>query len=187
MSMKKLLAAAFTCVLMAAAVCGCGSASVTQETVTPPDYTEMTALITSYEDAYRAFVQAGEGDVEVVTSEGCTPLGAPCSAKYTNANNGLYESCSLVVQRDVEQYDEYFNIGNGIMMFTRFYTVGTEMILHKYICYSNAVFYVNDETQTMDRVEDVEALDCFVTFDQVRRVYGASAQDIAPVETALSA
>lgn len=139
------------------------------------DYTEITTRITNYEDAYRSFVNSGEGEVAMVTATGVTPLGASCSSKYTVSSDGAYESCSLVVQREVEQYDEYFNIGDGLMMFVRTY-VDPDGVPHisKYISTGTAVFFINDLTHTVDPVEDITALDCFVTFDQVRRVYAGT-------------
>lgn len=173
MNIKKLIAAVAASIIMITGLAACSSVTPA-ETVAPPDYAEITARIKEYEDSYRDFVQTGVGGVNLVTSSGFTPLGATCSAKYTVTEDGVYESCSLVVQRDVEQYDEYFNIGDDMMMFVRSYidTAGL-FVLNKYICYPDAVYYINDETQTLDLVTDVESLDCFVTFDQVRRVYGA--------------
>lgn len=175
MNIKKLFAAASMLIVMAATLCGCYVPASTQETVLPPDYNEAVSLITAYEDAYRAYVQAGEGEVSVVTATGVTPLGAECSSRYLCTTDGVYESCSLTVTRDIEQHDEYFNLGNGLMMFVRSYMDDEGgVFIDKYICAGENVYYINDETQTMDPVEDITSLDCFVTFDQVRRVYGES-------------
>lgn len=185
MSIRKLVSVIFTAVLLAAALCGCAGESEAVETVAPPDYEEVTQLIKTYEDAYRDFAQNGEGQVALVTATGVTPLGAECSSRYTCTSDGVWESCSLTVQRDVEQHDEYFNIGNGIMMFVRSYIDADGFIvINKYYCPNGAVWYINPETHTMDPVEDIEALDCFVTFDQVRRVYG---ETVDTTETQLPA
>ena len=173
MSIKKLLAAAGMILVMAAAVCGCYVPASQQETVYIPDYTEAVSLITTYEDSYRSFVQNGEGQVSVVTASGYTPLGSERSSRYICSSDGAFESCSLVVTRDIEEHDEYFNLNNGLMMFVRTHTDADGVLfIDKYICAGENVYYVNDETQTMDQITDITALDCFVTFDQVRRVYG---------------
>lgn len=173
MNIKKLFAAAGLLIVMAAAMCGCYVPASTQETVLPPDYDEAINLITAYEDAYRAYVQAGEGEVSVVTATGLTPLGAECTSRYLCTSDGVYESCSLAVSRDIEQHDEYFNLGNGLMMFVRSYMDDEGgVFIDKYLCAGEHVYYINTETETMDQVADITALDCFVTFDQVRRVYG---------------
>ena len=58
------------------------------------------------------------------------------------------------------------------MMFVRSYIDEGIPVIDKYISTGTEVYYVNTETSTMDEVTDVTALDIFVTFDQVRRVYG---------------
>lgn len=173
MTIKKLISAVITAVVLAAALCGCSGLGTAEETVAAPNYEEVTQLIKAYEDAYREFVRNGEGEVALVTASGYTPLGDECSSRYTCTSDGVWESCSLTVQRELEQHDEYFNIGNGIMMFVRSYIDADGLIvIQKYYCSNGSVWFINSETNTMDRVEDIEALDCFITFDQVRRVYG---------------
>ena len=170
MNIKRILATASAIVItLTAAACGTGTA----ETAYVPDYEEMSSMITTYEDSYRSFVMNGEGEVAYVTAEGVTPLGVPCSSRYRRSSDGAFESCSLTVERDAEEHDEYFNLGGNIMMFVRMYydDQGAPVIL-KYISTGTEVYYMNTETQTCDLITDVEALDCFVTFDQVRRVYG---------------
>ena len=66
----------------------------------PLVYTDIATKIQVYEDSYREFVNSGNGEVALVTATSVTPLGAPCNSKYTISSDGLYESCSLVVQRD---------------------------------------------------------------------------------------
>ncbi len=173
MTIKKLISAVITAVVLAAALCGCSGIGAAEETAAVPDYEQVTQLIKAYEDAYREFAKSGEGQVSLVTASGYTPLGAECSSRYTCTSDGVWESCSLTVQRDLEQHDEYFNIGNGIMMFVRSYLdADGYIIIQKYYCANGSVWFINSETHTMDPVEDITALDCFVTFDQVRRVYG---------------
>lgn len=176
MTMKKLFATVCASVVLITALCGCSLNTV--QTVATPDYAQVTELVTAYEDAYRDYVQNSDGEVMLVTANGVTPLGAECSSKYVKTADGLYESCSLTVQRDVEQHDEYFNIGDGIMLFVRAYVDAAGLIvIQKYYCTSNAVYYINYDAQTLDYVEHIEELDFFVTFDQVRRVYGASEEN----------
>ena len=173
MNIKKLFTAAGMLIVMAAALCGCYVPASTPETVYTPDYTEAVNLITTYEDSYRSFVQNGASEVSVVTASGYTPLGSECSSRYICSSDGAFESCSLAVTRDVEEHDEYFNLGNGLMMFVRTHTdADGAPVIDKYICAGENVYYVNYDAQTMDQIADITALDCFVTFDQVRRVYG---------------
>ncbi len=171
MRIKKITAAVTALIMLASGVSSCN-----YEETTPYqqvyDYTAVTELIKTYEDSYREFVKNGEGQVAVVTAEGETPLGAPCSSRYTRSSDGAFESCSLEVTRDIEQHDEYFNISDGLMMFVRSYIDEGIPVIDKYISTGTEVYYVNTETSTMDEVTDVTALDIFVTFDQVRRVYG---------------
>lgn len=172
MRIKKWLASAVVLSVFAGVFAGC---SMTEEAPAGPDYTELTASITEYEDSYRSFVQEGEGEVAVVTATGTTPLGAQCSSVYTCSSDGRFESCSLTVQRDVEQHDEYFHISDDMMMFVRSYIDAAGLIvIQKYVTLSNGsqVFYIDDEAQTVTPVTDLSSLDCFVTFDQVRRAYG---------------
>lgn len=175
MRIKKLFAAAGMIIVMAVSVCGCYVPASTPETQFIPDYNETVDMITAYEDGYRAFVQNGEGEVSLVTATGLTPLGLECSSRYTCNSDGTYESCSLVVMRDDEYHDEYFNLGNGLMMFVRSHTDADGFLyIEKYICAGESVYYVNYDAGTLDQVTDITSLDCFVTFDQVRRVYGTS-------------
>lgn len=171
-----------TAILMAA----CGFTPAVQETEPVAlDYAGLTQTIKTYEDAYRDYVNNGEGQVSIVTASGWTPLGSECSSRYLCTDDGVYESCSLTVQRDIEEHDEYFNLGNGLMMFVRSYiTSDSQIVINKYISTGNTVFFINDETQSLDPIDDLEALDCFVTFDQVRRVYG---NDVSTPETSLAA
>ena len=148
-----------------------------------PEYGVVTAEIKVFEDSYRSYVQNGEGGVNAVIGDSFTPLGAPCSATYTITEGNEFESCSLAVQREFEQHDEYFNVSENYMMFVRSYIDPAGVIvINKYICTSSGVYYINEDTQTLDLVEDVEALDCFVTFDQVRRAYGTE-QDTSETQT----
>lgn len=173
MSIRKLFAVAGACLMLAASFCGC-ALTEPQQTVPIPDYTEVTTLVKNYEDAYREYVQTGDGQVTLVTANGVTPLGCECFSKYTRTADGLYESCSLTVQREVEQHDEYFNLSDDAMLFVRGYVdLAGMIVIQKYYCTSTAVYYINYENETLDPVEHVSDLDCFVTFDQVRRVYGA--------------
>lgn len=170
MRTSKLLAI-IAAIIMSISITSCFSGPLDHHET--PDYGAMTAMITDYEDRYREFVMNGAGDVAYVTAEGSTPLGAPCSSRYRRSSDGVYESCSLIVQREMEESDEYFNMGNGIMMFVRmYYNDEGAPVIAKYISTGTEVFFVNDETQTCDPVTDITALDCFLTFDQVRRVYG---------------
>ena len=174
MRFTRFIAAAASAVLMAGLLTACSAPEETA--VTPPDYTEITTMIQNYEDSYREYVQTAEGNVMVVRGDGYTPLGVSCSFKYLCTDDGVYESCSLIVHREFDQYDEYFNLNADYMMFTRYYIESDgEIFLNKYICTSDAVYLVNYDNQTLDRVDDVTGLDCFVTFDQVRRVYGMPA------------
>ncbi len=160
-------------IVMALAVVLCGCTYTASEPVTIPyDYNEVTALIKTYEDSYREFVANGEGEVYAVTANGVTPLGASCRSVYTLSSDGAFESCSLTVEREVEQHDEYFNIGDGIMMFVRSYIDQDGLIvINKYITLGGILYYINDTEQKIEEVTNVTDVDCFVTFDQVRRVY----------------
>jgi len=173
MNIKKLFVTAGMLIVMAAALCGCYVPASAPETVVIPDYNEAVSLVTAYEDAYRAYVQAGAGEVSVVTATGSTPLGSECSSRYVRTTNGEYESCSLTVMRDREEHDEYFNLNNGLMLFVRTYFDDEgALFIDKYLCAGENIYLINNETQTMDYIDDITSLDCFVTFDQVRRVYG---------------
>lgn len=173
MSIKKLFAVVGACLMLSASFGGCALIEP-QETVYIPDYTEVTTLVKDYEDAYRAYVQNGEGEVTLVTANGVTPLGCECFSKYTCTADGVFESCSLTVQRDVEQHDEYFNLSDDAMLFVRGYVdLAGMIVIQKYYCTSTAVYYINYENETLDPVEHISEMDFFVTFDQVRRVYGA--------------
>ena len=59
MTIKKLFATVCASVLLITALCGCSLN--TEETVPAPDYTQVTELVTAYEDAYREYVQTGDG------------------------------------------------------------------------------------------------------------------------------
>lgn len=171
--MKKLIVSILS--LSVIALAGCGS-TVTEPTQTVPDYNTVTAAITEYEDAYREFVNGGEGEVQFVTGTSETPLGAPCDIRYSRTTDGRFESCSLTVTRDREEHDEYMNVSPDLMLFVRtFVDDEAELIqIDKYICTGGAVYHINPETQTLEPVEDVTALDCFITFSQVRTAYGPS-------------
>lgn len=170
----------FTIIILAAAlavVFACCSALNSAPESRAPDYTEITTLIKSYEDAYRSFIRGGDGEMEAVTASGHTPDGAPCESLYTRSSDGIYESCSLTVDRDGrEEHDEYFNISPDMMMFVRT-CIDTEtpnIDIRKYIVSGNGVYYINDETESCENVEDITSLDIFVTFEQVRTAYGIS-------------
>jgi hypothetical protein len=60
--MKKLIVSILT--LSVIALAGCSSPEPVQ---TAPDYNTVTTAITEYEDAYREFVNGGEGSVELIT------------------------------------------------------------------------------------------------------------------------
>lgn len=183
MKIRNLVAYITLLLVLAGFITACSGNS---QQAAPLVYTDIATKIQVYEDSYREFVNSGNGEVALVTATSVTPLGAPCNSKYTISSDGLYESCSLVVQRDVEQYDEYFNIGDGLMMFVRTY-FDEEGVPHinKYISTGAAVYYVNSETSTLEPVEDINSLDCFVTFDQVRRAYAGTADSTS--ETQVSA
>lgn len=179
---------ALVTVLSMLVLAGCGRTAAPEQTVITPDYAQITSVISEYEDSYREFVNNGEGTVQFVTATGTTLLGAPCDSKYSCSSDGRFESCSLAVHRDREEYDEYFNLSSEYMMFVRTYIdeEAQTISISKYISTGSAVYYLNDETQTCDPVEDVTAMDMFVTFDQVRNVFGAD-DDVASEETQLSA
>ena len=90
MTMKKLFATVCASVLLITALCGCSLN--TAQTVATPDYAQVTELVTAYEDAYRDYVQNGDGEVMLVTANGVTPLGAECSSKYVKTADGTIES-----------------------------------------------------------------------------------------------
>ena len=184
MKIRKLLAVIAAIMTLVIGFSSCaliGESAATEAYV--PEYGEVTELIKVYEDSYRSYVQNGEGGVTAVSCSSYTPLGAPCNATYTLTEGNEFESCSLAVQREFEQHDEYFNVCPEFMMFVRSYIdpAGT-IVINKYISTSSGVYYVNEETSTLDLIEDVEALDCFVTFDQVRRAYGTE-QDASETQT----
>lgn len=183
--MKKLIASIIMLSVIAAA--GCSSSEPVVEQV--PDYNETVTAITEYEDAYREFVNGGEGAVQFVTGTSETPLGAPCELRYACSSDGRYESCSLTVTRDREEHDEYMNVRDDLMLFVRTYVDDeAEFIsIEKYVATNNSVYHINPETQTLEPVDDVTALDCFVNFNQVRTAYGLAGQAAAPSETQVAA
>lgn len=141
------------------------------------DYQEAVAVITAYEDAYRDYVQNGDGEVALSTATSQTPNGAPCNVRFTNIIGQPFTSCSLEVERNNRiEYDEYFAISDTMMMAVRTYIDDSgRAIITKYISDSGNMYLVNDDTQTCDLIEDIEALDFFVTFDQVTNAYAGGA------------
>jgi|GEM_PF-1664133 len=165
-------------------VAGC-SANTQSEEPTPLDYSEITALITSYEDAYRNHIQNDDGGFYYVTATGKTPLGCDCTSRYVVSEDGVYESCSLEVSRDNRtEYDEYFKISDSIMMAVRTYLDedSVSFSISKYIFTNGAMYYINDDTQTCDVIEDIESMDFLTTFEQVRNVYGAAEDELGQEE-----
>ncbi len=137
------------------------------------DYQDTTALIKTYEDSYRDYVQTGDGQVAVVTSVSETPNGAPCNVRYTSVVDQPFTSCSLEVQRNNRtEYDEYFRLSDTMMMAVRTYIDDNGYgIITKYISANGNFYLVNDETSTCDIVDDILSLDFFMTWEQVTTAY----------------
>ncbi|MCQ2515362.1 MAG: hypothetical protein MJ094_00685 [Saccharofermentans sp.] len=169
MRIKKLTAIILTCVLLLS-----GCSSKTEDSTL--DYQETIAVITAYEDAYRDYVQTGDGQVSVTTSISETPNGQPCNARFTSVVNQPFTSCSLEVQRnDRTEYDEYFNISDTMMMAVRTYITESGVpVITKYISTMGQFYLLNPDTQTCDLVENIESLDFFMTFEQVTTAYAGT-------------
>jgi len=170
MSIKKL---AFVILAVALIFTGCSNQTTT---TTVPDYQETTAVITAYEDAYRDYVQNGDGQIAMTTSSSYTPNGAPCNVRFTDVVDQPFTSCSLEVTRnDRTEYDEYFAISDTMMMAVRTYIDDSGYaIITKYVATGGNLYLINDETSTCDLVEDVRSLDFFLSFEQVTTAYAGN-------------
>lgn len=137
------------------------------------DYQETFEAITAYEDAYRDYIQTGDGQIMVSNVTSTTPNGAPCNARFTSIIDQPFASCSLEVTRNNRvEYDEYFQISDTMMMAVRTYIDdNNHAVITKYISDNGIMYLLNEETKTCDLVEDIEAIDFFVTFDQVTAAY----------------
>lgn len=142
---------------------------------TAPDYAVTLDTLETYQGGYADFMTAGEGNIFYKHSEGFTPAGNYCESTYLESEDGVYMNCTLEVQRnDRVEYDEYFRVDENTMYFVRSFndTENGNFSIEKYVVISGTLYYINPETETVDTVSKPDSLDMFLSFSELKTLFG---------------
>ena len=141
---------------------------------TAPDYTTIKTKIFEYQNSFGDFMNDESNNVYFKTSEGFTPAENYCTASFLESEDGTYQKCSLQVTRDeVVECDEYFLIDDSTMFIARAPMSGyDELYVDQYVVISGTLYQINDEQQTIDPVSRPDALDLYLSFSEIKSLYG---------------
>ena len=141
---------------------------------TNPDYTTVNTQIFEYQNGFGDFMNDESNNVYYKTSEGFTPAENYCTASFLQSEDGTYQKCTLEVTRgEVVECDEYFLINESTVFIARAPMSGTDSIyVEKYLIINGTLYQINDDTQTVDPVSRPDALDLYLSFSEIKSLYG---------------
>jgi len=161
--------------IMALSLVACAENADVLKTNSAPDYAATLETFDTYQSGYADFMSAGEGNIFYKQSEGFTPAENYCSSTYIESEDGTYMNCDLEIQRnDRTEHDEYFRIDDSTMYVVRsFIDPETSAVtIDKYVVISGKLFFINPETETVDAVAKPDSLDMFLSFSEIKTLFG---------------
>ncbi|SMC61167.1 hypothetical protein SAMN06296952_1929 [Oscillospiraceae bacterium] len=159
---------------LALSLVACTENADASATATNPDYTTLTTKIYDYQNSFGDFMNDESNNVYFKTSEGSTPGGNYCTASFLESEDGAFKKCSLEVTRDdVVECDEYFLVDESTVFIARAPISGNDSVyIEKYVIISGTLYQINDELQTVEPVSRPDALDLYLSFSELKSLYG---------------
>jgi hypothetical protein len=167
--------AAVICTLgLALSLVACTENADATAAATNPDYTTIKNKIYEYQNGFGSYMNDESNGVYFKTSEGTTPGENYCTASFLESEDGTYQKCSLEVTRgDLVECDEYFLIDESTVFIARAPMSGSdEIYVYQYVIIGGTLYEINDAQQTIDPVSRPDALDLYLSFSEVKSLYG---------------
>lgn len=141
---------------------------------TNPDYTTIKNKIYEYQNAFGDYMNDESNGIYFKQTEGFTPGENYCTATFIESEDGTYQKCSLEVTRDeISECDEYFLIDESTVFIARApISNDGSTYFYQYVIISGTLYEINDQQQSIDPVSRPDALDLYLSFSEVKSLYG---------------
>ncbi len=161
--------------ILALSLAACAENADAMKAKDTPDYATTLSNFETHQTAYSEFMNAGDGNIFYKQTEGFTPAENYCTATYIESEDGVYMNCDLEIARnDRAEHDEYFRYDDTTMYIVRSYIDPNDssVSIQKYVVINGTLYFLNSETETVEPVAKPDSLDMFLSFSEIKTLFG---------------
>lgn len=145
-----------------------------------PTYEELSQKVGVFQEVYGNYWDNHQDELKILNGEGFTPLGNTCAYSYITNVEGVnkantVKTCTLYVTEDsgAEHVDEYFAIDKTTLFIARTTVPSDGSIgkVTKYFYVDNKLYQVNEEDQSINKIDKADTLDLYLSFKDLTDLY----------------